>query len=76
MSGSARIHKSTLLSDARNKKVNHSSREQHTQDQTLPVQIERRTHSDIRELVDSIEHAMDIAVGHEGKPWVERRRAA
>jgi hypothetical protein len=37
---------------------------------------ERRTHSDIREPVTSIEHAMDIAIGDEGKPWVERRKAA
>jgi hypothetical protein len=76
MSRSARIHKSTLLSDASNKTVNHSSQEQHTQGANLPVQTERRTRADIREPVTSIEHAMDIALGDEGKPCIEKRRAA
>ena len=40
------------------------------------VQIERRTHSVIRAPVNSIEHAMDIAIGAEGKPWIERNIAA
>lgn len=42
----------------------------------LSVQIERRTHSVIRAPVNSIERAMDIAIGAEGKPWVERNIAA
>lgn len=39
-----------------------------------PLRMER-THSEIRELVDSIEHAMDAVVGAEGEPWVEVRAA-
>lgn len=34
-----------------------------------------RTHSPIRKPVTSIEHAMDIAIGAEGKPWVEASNA-
>jgi hypothetical protein len=34
-----------------------------------------RTHSGIRAPVDSFEHAMDIAIGAEGEPWVEPRAA-
>ncbi len=37
-------------------------------------QIER-THSVIRGPVDSIEHAMDIAIGAQGEPWVEASAA-
>jgi hypothetical protein len=34
-----------------------------------------RTHSLILEPVDSIEHAMDIAIGAAGEPWVEAKEA-
>lgn len=34
-----------------------------------------RTHSGIRAPVDSFEHAMDIAIGAEGEPWIEARTA-
>ncbi len=77
MPRSARNHKSTLLSDVSNQKeANHSSQEKHSKDAKLSAQSERRTHPDIREPVTSIEHAMDIAIGDEGKPWIERRKAA
>jgi hypothetical protein len=34
-----------------------------------------RTHLVVREPVDSIEHAMDIAIGAEGVPWADARAA-
>lgn len=67
----------TLISHVSNQKEkDHSSQEQQSQAANLSVQIEQRTHSVIREPVNSIEHAMDIAIGAEGKPWVERKIAA
>ncbi len=70
MPGSARTRKSTLLNDLNDRKEkNHSSREQPSKAES------RRTHL-IREPVTSIEHAMDIAIGDEGEPWNEWKKAA
>jgi hypothetical protein len=62
MPGSSRIHK--LSQEQQSKAANHS------------VRIERRTHPVVREPLNPIEDAMDVAIGGEGKPWVERRKAA
>ena len=72
MPGNVHIHKY----GSNPKEENHSSREQQSKTPNCSVQIEQRTHPAIREPVTSIEHAMDIAIGAEGKPWVERRKAA
>lgn len=49
--------------------------EQQTKAATLSAEWIERTHSGIRAPVDSFEHAMDIAIGAEGEPWVEARAA-
>lgn len=36
----------------------------------------RRTPSVLREPVTPVEHAMDIAIGAEGKPWEEEKETA
>lgn len=76
MPGSARIHKSTLLSDVSNqKKVKHFSQEQQSRAANCSVRS-RSTLSIVREPVNSIEHAMDVAIGAEGEPWDEKKEAA
>lgn len=72
-----RIHKSKLMSHASNQKVNHPLQGQHGQEQqgndaNLSPRI-RRTPPVIREPVNSIERAMDIAIGAE--PWDEDKAA-
>jgi hypothetical protein len=53
---------------------NHSSLKQQRED--VSVKSEQRIHSVIREPVNSVEQAMDLAIGGEGKLWVERKRRA
>jgi hypothetical protein len=55
---------------------NRSSQDRQSKAENRSVQIERRTHSLVGEPLDPIEDAMDVAIGGEGKPWVERRKAA
>jgi hypothetical protein len=74
MRTNSRTGKLTTMSDQKRK--NSSSPEQPSVAANLSVQIERRTHSIIREPVNSVEDAMDVAIGGEGKPWVERKRTA
>jgi hypothetical protein len=68
-----RTHKTYSKNDVNNsRKMNHSAREQ--QSASPAPAHERRTHTVIREPVDATERAMDIAIGGEGRPWVERRK--
>jgi hypothetical protein len=77
MTGNARSHQTNSMNYvSKQKERNRSFRKQHSNAANPSVQIERRTQSATREPVDPIEDAMDIAIGGEGKPWVERRKAA
>ncbi len=76
MPRNAGIHKSTFLTNGRNQKqVNHSRPER--QDKVANLSLHsRHTLSVVRERVNPIEHAMDIAIGDEGEPWDEEKEAA
>jgi hypothetical protein len=71
MPGNVRIHKSTLMNQVSNQRVNHSLQEQ-GKAANLPLR-RQRTPAVIREPVNSIERAMDIAIGAE--PWDEDKAA-
>jgi hypothetical protein len=77
MLGNARTQKTNSMNRVSiQKERNRSSRRQTTKATNSSVPIERRTQSVIQEPVDPSEQAMDIAIGGEGKPWVERRKTA
>lgn len=77
MLGNARTQKTNSMNHVSNQKErNRSSRRQTTKATNSSVPIERRTQWVIQEPVDPSEQAMDIAIGGEGKPWVERRKIA
>jgi hypothetical protein len=77
MLGNARTQKTNSMSHVSNQtEKNRSSRRPQAKAANSPMPMERRTHSEIREPVDTNERAMDIAIGGEGKPWVERRKTA
>ena len=73
----ARTQKTNSMNHVSNQtEKNRSLRRQQAKATNSSVPIERRTQSVIQEPVDPSEQAMDIAIGGEGKPWVERRKAA
>ena len=91
MPGSTRIPKSNSVSHvSKQKEESRPSREQQSPEQRREQPREqqskaahvsknvwdRRTRSISQEPVDPDEEAMDIAIGGEGKPWVQRKKVA
>lgn len=76
MPRNARNHKSNSTSYVSNQEKKKRFSQEQNQTANPSVQIERRTHSLVQEPLDPIEDAMDVAIGGDGKPWVERRRRA
>jgi hypothetical protein len=76
MPENASMRRNSMNYVSNQKEQNYSSQEQQSKAAILSAQNERRSQSVVREPVNSVEHAMDIALGAEGKPWVERKRTA
>lgn len=75
--GNARTHKTNSIDYVSNQKEkNRSLPKQQTKAMNPSVSIERRTRSLAQEPPGPVEDAMDVAIGGEGKPWVERRKTA
>jgi hypothetical protein len=59
--------------ESKQKEENRSPQEQPVKDANS---WDRRTRSISPDPVDPAEEAMDVAIGDEGKPWVQRKRTA
>jgi hypothetical protein len=80
MPGNARVRRSSVNEGEREAPIRPSSEEQKLQQENQPAPVKvvtfgRPTQADARKRANSIERAMDVAIGDEGEPWDEEEAA-
>ena len=81
MPGNARVHRSSVNEGEREASIRPSLEQQKPKEEIQPAPAKvltfgRPTQAGDRKPANSIEHAMDVAIGDDGEPWDEEEEAA